>query len=109
MQKLFLIFCLRALAWDYANGFPSYKGRLGLIKLQTLERRRAALGVCFVFNLIKGDTDSEFLLRNQNFSIPARFSRHYRPLSLDFYRTNYGCNIPFRSVMILTCIMILLI
>lgn len=98
VQKQFLLFCLRGLGWDYANGFPSYEARLGLIKLPTLERRRTVLGVCFVFNLVKGDIDSEFLLCNLNFSIPARFSRHYRPLSLDFYRTNYGCNFPFRRL-----------
>ena len=99
-QKQFLLFCLYGLGWDYANGFPSYEARLGSIKLQTLERRRAVLGVRFVFNLIKGDIDSQFLLRNLNFNIPTRFSRHYRPFSLDFI---------FYCVMILTCIMILLI
>ena len=52
----------------------------------------------FVFNLVKGDIDSEFLLRNMNFSIPTRFSRHYPPFSLDFYRTNYGCSFHFRRL-----------
>ena len=37
VQKQFLLFCLRGLEWDYANGFPSYEARLGLIKLQTLK------------------------------------------------------------------------
>ena len=69
MHKQFLLFCLRVLGWDYANDFPSYVAKLGLIKLQTLEHRRAVLGVCFVFNLFKGDI----------FSILARFSWHYRP------------------------------
>ena len=42
-QKQFLLFCLRGLGWEYANGFPSYEARLGLKKLQPLERRRAVL------------------------------------------------------------------
>ena len=92
VQKQFLLFSLRGLEWDYANGFPSYEARLGLIKLQTLKRIRAVLEVCFVLNLIKGDIDSEFLLCNLNFNIPARFSLHCRPPSLDFYRMNYGHN-----------------
>ena len=76
----------------------SYEARLGLIKLQTLESRRAVLSVCFVFNLVKGDINSDFLLRNLNFNNPARFSGHYLSFSLDFYRTNYGCNFPFRRL-----------
>ena len=80
MQQQFLSFCLRSLGWDYANGFPSYKTRLGLIKLQTLKRRSVMLVVCFVFNLVKSDMDSEFLQHNLNFSILARLLRHYRPL-----------------------------
>ena len=83
-----------------SNAFPSFEARLDLIKVQTLERRRAVLGVCFVFNLIKGDIDSDVLLHKLNFNIPARYSRHYRPFSLDFYRTNYGCNFPFRRLYI---------
>ena len=81
----FSLFCLRGLGWDYANRLSSYEARLGLIKLETLERIRAVLGVCFVFNLIKGDIDSEFLLRNLNFSIPARFSRYYRHFFFFFF------------------------
>ena len=72
-----------------------YEARLGLIKLQTLERRRAVLGFCFVFNLLKDDIDSEFLLLNLNFNISARFLRHYRPISLNFFGTNYESNFPF--------------
>ena len=33
VQKQFLLFYLSGLGWDYANGFPSYKARLGLIDL----------------------------------------------------------------------------
>ena len=99
VQKQFLLFCLRGLGWDCANGFPSYDVRLGFIKLQTFERRRTVLGLCFVFNRVKGDIDSEFLLSNLNFSIPARFSSII-VLFLDFYRTNYGCNFPFRRLCI---------
>ena len=98
VQKKFLLFCLRGLGWEYVNWFSSYEARLGVIKLQTLERRRSILGVCFIFNLIKGDIDSEFLLRKLNFSIPAKCARYYRNFSLDFYRRNYGCNFPFRRL-----------
>ena len=88
VQKQFLLFCLRGWGWDYANEFPSY-----------------VLDICFVFNLIKSDIDSDFLLR-----ITTRFSRHYRPFSIDFFRTNYGCNFPFRRLCNnLTCIIILLL
>ena len=53
VQKQFLLFCLRGLGWEYANGFPSYWAILGSIKLQTLERRRAVLGVYFVLFWLK--------------------------------------------------------
>ena len=88
MQKQFLLFCSRGLRWDYDNGFPSYEARLVWIKLQTLERRMAVLGVCFVFNLVKYIIGSEFLLYNVNYTA-------LRPFSLDFYRTYYGCNFFF--------------
>ena len=38
-----------------------------------MECRRAVLGVCFVFNLVKGDIDSEVLLCNLNSCIPVKF------------------------------------
>ena len=36
VQKQFLLFCLRGLGRDYANGFPSYEARLGC-KLWNIE------------------------------------------------------------------------
>lgn len=97
VQKRFLLFCLRGLGWNYEN-LPSYIDRLKLIRLPTLESRRTMLGATFVFNLANGNVDSEFLLSNLNFNVPCRFTRNFKPLYLDFYKTNYANSYPFRRI-----------
>lgn len=98
VQRQFLLFCLRGMGWSYDRNFPSYEQRLKLIKLPTLESRRTMLGISFVFNLVNGDIDSEFLLSNIKFNVPCRLTRNFTPLYLDYYRTNYANSHPLRRI-----------
>ena len=96
IQKQFLLFCLRGLGWDYTN-LPSYKSRLKLINLPSLNSRRTMLNVSFIFNLINGDTECEFLFNKLNFNVPFRESRNYFPLKLQYFTLNYLNYEPFRA------------
>ena len=90
IQKQFLIFCLRSLHWSSSVVLPPYTSRLALIKLPTLRSRRIMLNVTFLLNLIKGNVDSEFLLKNILFNVPIRPSRNYQPIQIKFFCTNYA-------------------
>lgn len=98
IQKQFLLFCLRHLHWNPNIELPSYNSRLALIRLPTLKSRRTMLNVTFLVNLINGNTSSEFLLRNINFNVPHRPTRHFIPLYLQFIRENYADLEPFRRI-----------
>lgn len=97
LQKQFLLFCLRGLQWNPVN-LPSYPMRLALIKLPTLKSRRTMLNVSFVFNVINGTVCSQFLLNNIAINVPQRLSRHYQPLCIPFFRTNYANADPYRRI-----------
>lgn len=98
VQKQFLLFCLRSSFGRYSGNLPSYTARLSLIKLPTLKSRRTMLNVAFLINLINGDVLSDFLLRNINFNIPRRFTRHLIPLYLPVVQTNYADADPLRRI-----------
>lgn len=94
VQKQFLLFCLRGLQWDPLN-LPSYKSRLSLIKLPSLQSRRTMLNVMFVLNIINGNICSDFLIGNLSFQVPQRPTRYYYPLVISAFRTNYANADPF--------------
>lgn len=96
IQKQFLLFCLRSLGWDYTN-LPSYKSRLQLINLPSLQSRRTMLNISFIFKLINGDVECEYLHGRLNFNVPFRLSRNYFPLKLEYYTLNYLNFEPFRA------------
>lgn len=97
VQKQFLIFCLRRLGW---NSFvlPPYENRLNLIKLPTLKSRRIMLGITFLLGLIRGEVNSQFLLGQINFNIPARTTRNFQLLRLSHNRSVYANNDSFRRI-----------
>ena len=98
MQKQFLLFALRNLNWNSAVRLPPYISRLKLIDLPTLLNRRTMLGIVFVNNLINGNVDSCYLLKNISFNVPTRVSRYFMPLKVDFFRSNFLCNEPLRRM-----------
>jgi len=50
----------------------------------------------FMVKLVAGEIDSSYLLSQINFSIPARYTRNYVPLSLNLCTNNYSLHEPFR-------------
>lgn len=97
VQKQFMLFCLRGLRFNPVN-LPSYSSRLALIKLPTLKSRRTMLNVSFVFNIIKGDICSGFLINEISFNVPQRTSRNFIPLLVKVYRANYADADPLRRM-----------
>lgn len=89
VQKQFLLFALRSLAWNPNINLPPYLQRLALINLPTLERRRIMLGVCFIVKLINGEINSPDLTSKLNFNVPFRVSRQFSPLNLPAIKYNY--------------------
>ena len=96
VQKQFLLFCLRNLPWNPNINLPSYKSRLQLIDLPSLENRRKYMNIKFVINLVNGSINSEFLLRKIEFAVPIRSSRNFIPLKIKYFRTNYANFDPMR-------------
>lgn len=94
VQKQFLLFCLRGLRWNPMN-LPSYKSRLALIKLPTLNSRRTMLNITFVINLINGKINSNFLINNISFNVPSRPTRNFVLLFTKVFRSNYANSDPF--------------
>lgn len=97
VQKQFLLFCLRGLGWN-THVLPSYESRLGLIKLPTLKSRRTMLNISFLMNVFNGEVDSGFLLNRIQINVPFRNSRNYAFLNVNYFRTNYLNNDPFRRL-----------
>ena len=54
VQKQFLLFCLSYLNWGPAESLSSYKSKLNLINLPSLESRRSIINVLFVSKLFNG-------------------------------------------------------
>lgn len=89
VQKQFLLFALRNLAWNPDINLPPYHHRLALINLPTLERRRTMLDICFMVKLINGEINSPYLISNLKFNVPFRVSRNFVPLNLPAIKFNY--------------------
>lgn len=89
VQKQFLLFALRNLAWNPDINLPPYLHRLALINLPTLERRRTMLDICFMVKLINGEVNSPYLISNLKFNVPFRASRNFVPFNLPATKFNY--------------------
>lgn len=97
VQKQFLLFCLRGRGWN-PRTLPSYEFRLNLIKLPSLKSRRTMLNITFLMNVIHGNIKSDFLINKIVINIPSRPSRNFHLLHVDYFRTNYANNDPFRRL-----------
>jgi hypothetical protein len=107
IQKKFLIHLYFKCGGEYDSNIPfyenisripSYNDRCSEHKILTLNDRRKFLASCFVFNIIKGLTDSSFILENINFQVPTRQLRHQTFLKIQHHRTNYGANEPINNI-----------
>lgn len=98
VQKQFLLFCLRGLGWNFES-LPSYESRLERIKLPSLKSRRTMLNVSFLLSIIRGDIHSQFLLSKIYLNTPSRCTRSgFKLLHINYYRSNYMNNDPFRRL-----------
>ena len=97
VQKQFLLFCLRGLGWN-SRALPSYKSRLNLIKLPSLKSRRTLLNISFLLSLFHGNINSNYLLSRIQINIPSRPTRNFMLLKINYYRSNYANNDPFRRL-----------
>lgn len=76
IQKQFLLFALRKFKWP--NGFilPSYRHRLLLLDMNSLNDRRKIARICFVHSLLTNSISSPPLLSELKLKIPGRITRH---------------------------------
>lgn len=88
VQKQFLLFALRSLNWGNRLILPKYEHRLLLLDMQTLENRRIMLNVVFMLKLINGSINSDYLLNVISFKYPARFTRNFSLLYLNYSNVN---------------------
>ena len=94
VQKQFLLFCLRNLGWSNRFNLPSYVCRLKLINLLQLSDRRKISCCLFVYDILSGRIDSDFLVTRFK-KRPAVYDlRHPRLLHEELHTTNYGLNEP---------------
>ena len=100
IQKQFLLFLLNNLHWNDRLHLPSYEHRLYLVNMNRLEDRRCMLNAVFASKLLNGHIDCPNLLSSINISAPARRTRakNYRICTLNFNRTNYLNDEPFRNI-----------
>lgn len=94
VQKQFLLYALRRLRWENRLQLPSYKSRLMLIDLTTLEKRRTISNILFMVKLLQNIISAPPLLESVMFNIQPRDTRSSEFLFIRYNRTNYGCNEP---------------
>ena len=94
VQKRFLLYALRNLPWDENRHLPPYAQRLNLINLPSLIHRRTISSVLFVFNILTGETDSNYLLSQICINSHSRSLRSVDFIYQRFNRTIYGSHEP---------------
>lgn len=104
IQKQFLLFALRKFHWKDRFHLPSYKHRLLLLQMNTLEDRRKIASIIFVFSILMGIIQSPSLLRKLNIRIPVVATRILRTSTMndrntDLLITDLNSNDPFTLMM----------
>lgn len=84
IQKQFLKFALRKLGWRDRFVLPSYKSRLLLFHMNTLEDKRNIHQIIFITSLIFGKINSSNLLGKLNFRVQQRDTRNQMLLNTHF-------------------------
>lgn len=94
LQKQFLLFCLRGLGWSHPFILPPYTHRLNLLNMLTLNDRQTLACCVFVFDVLRGDIKSPFLLSAFQVREHRYNFRNARCLTQETPRTNYIANSP---------------
>lgn len=84
IQKQFLLFALRKFKWKNRFQLPSYKNRLLLLRMNTLEERREIAQVAFIQSILNGAISSPFLLSKINWIVPQRLTRNSKLFKTTF-------------------------
>lgn len=87
IQKKFLLFALRNLGWRDRFELPSYKNRLKLLHMNTLNHRREVAMVMFIFKLINGFINAPNLYSKLDFINNSASDKMFFIAS---HRTKYG-------------------
>lgn len=96
IQKQFLLFALRKMDWPRNRRdnrdfhLPSYKNRLLLLQMTSLEDRRKVAQIAFIHDIIRGDISSEFILSQINIRVLIRNVRNSEFLIIPIRRHNYS-------------------
>lgn len=98
IQKKFLSYALKSL--NFSHPVPSYPAKCRLVHLSTLQDRRTAFALIFIFDLITAKIDCPSLLSRVNFAVPGRHLRDFEPFYIPVLRTNYALNEPLCRALI---------
>lgn len=105
IQKQFLLFALRRMNWPRNRRqqrdfrLPSYKKRLLLLQMNSLEERRKIAQISFVHNIIRGDVSSKYIIGKINMRILSHNVRNREFLQLPIRRHNYTIFEPINSML----------
>jgi hypothetical protein len=91
VQKQFLLFALRSLGFE-GFALPSYKSRLLLLNMTTLELRRELASATFIFDLIHNNVDCASLAVRIHFNENHHNLRHSRILVEEFHSADFSRN-----------------
>jgi len=90
IQKQFLLYALRKLNWPQRFRLPSYKNRLLLLQMITLEDRRKIAQIKFIHNVILGNISSKHILDKIKIRTPHHRTRNKDLLELPTRRADYS-------------------
>lgn len=76
IQTQFLLFALRKLKWRDRFVLPSYKHRLLLLDMNTLNDRRSIAQICFIHSVLLGNISSPQILYELKLKVPNRITRN---------------------------------
>lgn len=99
VQRRFIRFALRGLAWADTYNLPPYHDRLKLINLQPLHIRRQIADIIFIHELLAGNIHCTNLLHKICFNINHRNLRSIPFFHLPLHRTDYGQNEPLTRML----------
>ena len=94
IQKRFLLFALSSLNWNDRFVLPKYEHRLLLLDMNTLEHRRKLLNAMFIFKILNGSINCNYLLNLIKLKCPIRSLRSFSLIEISKSRLNYLNNEP---------------
>ncbi|XP_055307195.1 uncharacterized protein LOC129571418 [Sitodiplosis mosellana] len=100
VQKQFLLFALRKMKWPHRFILPQYNNRLLFLQMITLEERRKIAQICFIHNVICGQTSSKHIMEKINLRTPRLRTRNTEFLELPTRIYNYSMFEPINYMLI---------